>query len=62
MNTQKLLVYLRVHELDLIMAAVIAIVGFLLSQYIKRALLKAVSHRAGDNTIKYFIINTVYFI
>ena len=60
MNIQKLLVYLRGHEVDLIMAAVIAILGFLLSQYTKRMLLKAISHKAGDHTVKFFMINLFY--
>lgn len=60
MNTQKILVYLRVHEVDLIVAAAIAIIGLLLSQYTKNMLLKAISHKSGDHTIKLFIINLLY--
>ena len=60
MNTHTLLVYLKVHELDLITAAVIAIVGIILSQYTKRLLLKVISEKAGDHTIKYFVINLLY--
>ncbi len=60
MDTEKLIVYLRVHELDLIMAAVIAIIGLLVSQYIKRLLLNSISHKAGDHTVKFFVINLLY--
>lgn len=60
MNTEKLIVYLRLHELDLIMAAAIAVIGFLLSQYTKRMLIKVISHKAGDHTVKFFVINLCY--
>lgn len=60
MNADHLIVYLRIHELDLIVAAVIAIVGLLLSQYMKKLMLSLISHKAGDHTVKYFIINLCY--
>lgn len=60
MNTQTLLVYLKIHELDLIMAATIAVVGLFLSQYTKKMMFKVVSHNAGDHTVKFFVINLCY--
>ena len=55
MGTEKLLVYLKIHEFDFIMAAVIGVVGLLLSQYMKKILLKMMTKNSGDHTVKFFL-------
>lgn len=60
MDTHNALAYLKIHEIDLIMAAIIAIIGIAVSLYTKKYLLKIIANEAGDQTKKYFFVNLCY--
>jgi small conductance mechanosensitive channel len=55
-----ILQYLKIHDVDLIMATIIAIVGVSFSYLLKKALTNIIEKKAKNKTAKFFVVNIVY--
>tara|TARA_B100000508_G_C11391580_1_gene243668 strand:- start:47 stop:829 length:783 start_codon:yes stop_codon:yes gene_type:complete len=52
--------YLKLHDIDLFMALIIAVIGVVISYLTKKTLTSIVAKRAKNKTAKFFIVNLVY--
>ena len=57
---QEILNYLKNHDVDLIMAAIIAIVGITFSYLLKKTITNIIEKKAKNKTAKFFVVNLIY--